>query len=100
MHRDAVKRTAGARRRRGLARLQTRARCRGRTAKSGKVTYRIVGMPGRDFPKVPDHREASYTTLESAVLRGMVERTLALAVLVSVLVAGLVARAARLCAGL
>jgi DNA polymerase-3 subunit beta len=44
--------------------------------KSGKVTYRIVGMPDRDFPKVPDHREASYTTLESAVLREMIERTL------------------------
>src|SRR4051794_25536776 len=28
--------------------------------KSGKVAYRIVGMPGRDFPKVPDHREATY----------------------------------------
>jgi DNA polymerase-3 subunit beta len=27
--------------------------------KSGKLTYRIVGMPDR-FPKVPDHREASY----------------------------------------
>jgi hypothetical protein len=35
--------------------------------KSGKVTYRIVGMPDRDFPKVPDHREASYATVESAV---------------------------------
>jgi hypothetical protein len=23
--------------------------------KSGKVTYRIVGMPDRGFPKVPDH---------------------------------------------
>ena len=33
-------------------------------------------MPDRDFPKVPDHREASYTTLESAVLREMIERTL------------------------
>jgi DNA polymerase-3 subunit beta len=44
--------------------------------KSGKVTYRIVGMPDRDFPKVPDHREATYTTLESAVLREMIERTL------------------------
>ena len=39
--------------------------------KSGKVTYRIVGMPDRDFPKVPDHREAQYATLESAVLREM-----------------------------
>src|SRR5262249_2740113 len=44
--------------------------------KSGKVTYRIVGMPDRDFPKVPDHREASYATVESAVLREMIDRTL------------------------
>ncbi|MBA2543089.1 MAG: DNA polymerase III subunit beta, partial [Deltaproteobacteria bacterium] len=44
--------------------------------KSGKVTYRIVGMPDRDFPKVPDHREAQYSTVESAVLREMIERTL------------------------
>jgi DNA polymerase-3 subunit beta len=44
--------------------------------RSGKVTYRIVGMPDRDFPKVPDHREASYATIESAVLREMIERTL------------------------
>jgi DNA polymerase-3 subunit beta len=44
--------------------------------KSGKVTYRIVGMPDRDFPKVPDHREASYSSLESGVLREMIERTL------------------------
>jgi len=33
-------------------------------------------MPDRDFPKVPDHREATYTTVESAVLREMIERTL------------------------
>ncbi|CAN5854389.1 DNA polymerase III subunit beta [soil metagenome] len=44
--------------------------------KSGKVAYRIVGMPDRDFPKVPDHREAQYSTIESAVLREMIERTL------------------------
>src|SRR5256885_5148384 len=44
--------------------------------RSGKVTYRIVGMPDRDFPKVPDHREASYATVESGVLREMIERTL------------------------
>src|SRR5438094_1341696 len=44
--------------------------------RSGKVTYKIVGMPDRDFPKVPDHREASYATVESAVLREMIERTL------------------------
>jgi len=44
--------------------------------RSGKVTYRVVGMPDRDFPKVPDHREASYATVEAAVLREMIERTL------------------------
>ena len=44
--------------------------------KSGKVTYRIVGMPDRDFPKVPDHREASYSPVESVVLKEMIERTL------------------------
>jgi DNA polymerase-3 subunit beta len=44
--------------------------------KSGKVSYRIVGMPDRDFPKMPDHREASYSTIESAVLREMIDRTL------------------------
>jgi len=44
--------------------------------KSAKVTYRIVGMPDRDFPKVPDHREAQYSTFESAMLKEMIERTL------------------------
>jgi len=44
--------------------------------KSGKVTYKIVGMPDRDFPKVPDHREATYSTVESAVLKEMIDRTL------------------------
>src|SRR4026208_2621561 len=44
--------------------------------KSGKVAYRIVGMPDRDFPKVPAHREASYGTREAAVLREMIDRTL------------------------
>ncbi|MCX5747746.1 MAG: DNA polymerase III subunit beta [Proteobacteria bacterium] len=44
--------------------------------KAGKVAYRIVGMPDRDFPKVPEHREATYSTIESAVLREMIDRTL------------------------
>ncbi len=44
--------------------------------KSGKVAYRIVGMPDRDFPKVPDHREAQYAQLESSVLKEMIDRTL------------------------
>src|SRR5262249_50732331 len=44
--------------------------------KSGKATYRVVGMPDRDFPKVPDHREAQYSTIESSVLREMIGATL------------------------
>jgi DNA polymerase III subunit beta len=44
--------------------------------KSGKVNYKIVGMPDRDFPKVPDHREIEFTAIESAVLRDMIEKTL------------------------
>ena len=39
--------------------------------KSGKVTYRIVGMPDRDFPKVPDHCEASYGRVRDARLDGV-----------------------------
>ena len=44
--------------------------------RAGKVTYRVVGMPDRDFPKVPDHREAPFSDVEAAVLREMIDRTL------------------------
>lgn len=44
--------------------------------RAGKVTYRVVGMPDRDFPKVPDHREAPFSELEPGVLREMIDRTL------------------------
>lgn len=44
--------------------------------RSGKVNYRIVGMPDRDFPRVPDHREAAYVAVENAVVREMIDRTL------------------------
>lgn len=44
--------------------------------RSGKVTYRIVGMPDRDFPRIPDHREATYVAVENVVLREMIDRTL------------------------
>ncbi len=44
--------------------------------KAGKVNYRVVGMPDRDFPKVPDHREAPFSDVEAAVLREMIDRTL------------------------
>ena len=44
--------------------------------RAGKVTYRVVGIPDRDFPKVPDHRDAPFCEVEPALLREMVERTL------------------------
>lgn len=44
--------------------------------RSGKASYRMVGMPDRDFPRIPDHREADYVTVETAVLREMIDRTL------------------------
>ena len=43
---------------------------------SGKVNYRLVGMPDRDFPKLPDHREATFTELDAGILREMIDRTL------------------------
>lgn len=43
---------------------------------SGKVNYRLVGMPDRDFPKVPDHREAEFSDVESELVREMIDRTL------------------------
>ena len=45
--------------------------------KSGKVTYRIVGMPDRDFPKVPDHREANYATIERSGIASAVDESAA-----------------------
>src|SRR5579862_3387682 len=44
--------------------------------KSGKVNYRVVGMPDRDFPKVPDPREVPFADVDANVLREMVDRTL------------------------
>ncbi|MCA9678108.1 MAG: DNA polymerase III subunit beta [Kofleriaceae bacterium] len=43
---------------------------------AGKVNYRVVGMPDRDFPKVPDHREAPFADVDAAALREMIDRTL------------------------
>lgn len=42
----------------------------------GKVNYRLVGMPDRDFPKIPDHREAEFREVDAEVVREMIDRTL------------------------
>ncbi len=44
--------------------------------RAGKVNYRVVGMPDRDFPKVPDHREAPFAEVPAITLREMIDRTL------------------------
>ncbi len=44
--------------------------------RAGKVKYRLVGMPSRDFPKVPDHREADFSEVNGPALRQMIDKTL------------------------
>ena len=43
--------------------------------KAGKVEYRMVGMADRDFPKLPDHREVTFSEIDSAVFRDLVGKT-------------------------
>lgn len=44
--------------------------------KGGKVSYRIVGIADRDFPKVPDAREADFFEVDAAALVTMLDRTM------------------------
>jgi DNA polymerase III subunit beta len=44
--------------------------------KAAKVAYKLVGMPDRDFPRMPDHREVKYAKCDAAVLREMIDKTL------------------------
>ena len=43
---------------------------------AGKVKYRLVGMPDRDFPKVPDHSETELAEIDAAMLKAMIDSTL------------------------
>src|ERR1700760_1591744 len=43
--------------------------------RSGKVDYKVVGMADRDFPKLPNHREVSFATVDAATLRDMIAKT-------------------------
>jgi DNA polymerase-3 subunit beta len=44
--------------------------------RSGKVNYRLVGMPDRDFPKLPDHREVDFVEVDADIVRDMIDKTL------------------------
>src|SRR3954452_17924817 len=42
--------------------------------KAGKVEYKVVGMPDRDFPKLPNHREVKFAKVDAATLRDMIAK--------------------------
>jgi DNA polymerase III subunit beta len=44
--------------------------------RAAKVEYKLVGMPDRDFPKIPDHREVKYSKVDPLVLREMIDKTI------------------------
>jgi DNA polymerase-3 subunit beta len=42
---------------------------------AGKVNYKVVGLPDRDFPKLPNHREVKFHKVDAAVLRDLINKT-------------------------
>lgn len=44
--------------------------------KSGRSQYKLVGMPARDFPKLPDHRELEFKEFDAATLADMISKTI------------------------
>lgn len=46
------------------------------TIKSGKVTFKIAGQPDANFPSIPAHTGATFATVENAMFREMIARTI------------------------
>lgn len=44
--------------------------------RAGKAHYKLVGMPDRDFPKLPDHREVEFKEVDAKTLASMISKTL------------------------
>src|ERR1700733_15579330 len=44
--------------------------------RSGKVEFKVVGMPDRDYPKLPAIGEAQTSSVDTAVLRDMISKTI------------------------
>jgi len=44
--------------------------------RSGRVEFKVVGMPDRDYPKLPNIQEAELTPVDSATLREMISKTI------------------------
>lgn len=43
---------------------------------AGKVNYKVIGLPDRDFPRLPNHREGHFHKVDAAPLRDMISKTL------------------------
>jgi DNA polymerase-3 subunit beta len=43
--------------------------------RAGKVDYKVVGMADRDFPKLPNHREVTFSKVDAPTLRDMIAKT-------------------------
>src|SRR4249920_1562018 len=44
--------------------------------RSGRVEFKVVGMPDRDYPKLPNTQEAETVPVDSATLREMIAKTI------------------------
>jgi DNA polymerase-3 subunit beta len=44
--------------------------------KAGRARYKLVGTSDRDFPKLPDHREATFAEVPAATIAEMISKTL------------------------
>jgi DNA polymerase-3 subunit beta len=42
---------------------------------AGKVNYKVVGLPDRDFPKLPNYRDVKFHKIDAAVLRDLINKT-------------------------
>jgi len=43
--------------------------------RAGKVEFRLLGLPDRDFPRLPDHREVKLSAVEASDLTDMIGKT-------------------------
>ena len=42
---------------------------------AGKVNYKVIGLPDRDFPKLPSYRDLKFHKVEAPVLRDLIAKT-------------------------
>lgn len=42
---------------------------------AGKVNYKVIGLPDRDFPKLPNQREVKFHAVDAATLRDLISKT-------------------------